>query len=141
MCLKPFSEVSRTSFVFSSFPMVFTRSSSLTSDGASYFKPFTLLLLLHLTKRPTTQRALSSTCTLALVFRVQDSMVMGTKKWQGSVMRESLESMVWEVDKTCIGGGNVSKAQNTYSHISRLEFVDKIKGEERQKNMWTTMKQ
>jgi hypothetical protein len=60
-------------------------------------------------------------------------MVVGTKKWRRNVVRKSPESMVWKADKTCIGGGNVSKAQNTYSRIPRLEFADKTKGKERQK--------
>ncbi len=136
MCPKPSGEVSTTSFASSNSPMVpfgITRSLALTSDGASYSEPFTMLLLLHPAKRPTTQRALGSTCTLALVSGVEDSMVVGTKKWRGSVVRESPESMVWKADKTCIGGGNVSKAQNSYIRIPRLEFADKRKGKERQK--------
>jgi hypothetical protein len=34
------------------------------------------VVMLHLAKRPTTQRALGSTYTLALVFGVEDSMVV-----------------------------------------------------------------
>lgn len=97
MCLKPSGEVSTTSFASSNSPMVpfgITRSLALTSDGASYSEPFTMLLLLHPAKRPTTQRALGSACTLALVSGVEDSKVVGTKKWRGSVVRESPESMV-----------------------------------------------
>jgi hypothetical protein len=37
---------------------------------------FTMLLLLHLAKCPTTQRELGSAYTLALVFGVEDSMVV-----------------------------------------------------------------
>jgi hypothetical protein len=99
-----------------------------TSDGASCSELFTLLLLLHLAKCPTTQRALGSALHISIGFWSWRFHGSGTKKWQGNVVRESPKVLVWEADKTHVGGGNISEAQKICNRIPHLELVDRGKG-------------
>jgi len=63
-----------------------------TNTKASYFNFVTMMLLLHLTKRPTlTQRPLSLASMLMKIFRVEDSMLFVAKKIERGIMRLSHE--------------------------------------------------
>jgi hypothetical protein len=57
-------------------------------DGASHFELFTMLLSLHPSKCPTTQKPLGLACTLVLMFKIENFMVVETKKW-GRVVKDN----------------------------------------------------
>ncbi len=65
----------------------------------------------------------------------------GAKKWQGNVVKKLPKAVVWEANKTHVGGGNISEEQKICNRIPHLELVDRGKGKERQKNTWATTKQ